>query len=381
MNFFRHKLSLKDVERLLVNPSPQNKIETVSRIMADFSGFKDNPEEVAIATDIIARLAGDVEVAVRQAIAWQVAHSPILTADVAKRLAADVVSVAFPILRYAQLPEDTLLEAVEANEPRKTLAVAGRRNVSAKVSEAIIATANIKAITVLMGNATATITTPALHRVLDQYGIIPAVSGAMAKRPELTADIVTRLVAQVSEGVRRFLVETYQLDPDVVRDLVAKGRDAALVVTLQPIAESSQKIEPFLRRLDELGELSPAFLFRSLCAGEIQMFRLGLSLKGQLPLLAIDELLRDRGPLGLPALMRRCGIPMSLLPAFKAAIVVWREDSPYDGDESGRAAFQARVLTAVFDSCIQIDDGEIDELLQHIFTLSSAPAIRRAAAG
>lgn len=216
--------------------------------------------------------------------------------------------------------------------------------------------------------------------MLYNYGLIPAVSGAMARRPELAADIVTRLVAVVSEGVRNYLAETRQLDPEFVADIVSKGRETALVVTIQPVADRVDRVEPFLRRLDELGELSPAFLFRALCAGEIQMFRVGLSVKGRLPLLAIDELLRDRGPLGLPALMRRCSIPMSLLPAFKAAVVAWRE-ADYLGDERGRASFQSQVLAAVFDDCTQIDDSEIDELLQAMFTLPSSPVLRHVMGG
>ena len=157
MSLFRQKLSFKDVERLLAEPSPQNKIETAARIMADLPKMRDDANEMAVATDIIHRLAGDVEVAVRQAIAWQIAHSPLLTKEIAGKMAADVASVAFPILRYADLPEETLLQAVGSSEPRKTLAVAGRKGLSEKVSEAVIETANIKAISVLMGNASAAV--------------------------------------------------------------------------------------------------------------------------------------------------------------------------------------------------------------------------------
>lgn len=374
----RQKLSSKDVERLLAQPTPQVKIEIAAKIMADATHIKDDPSEMALASEIITRLCRDVEVSVRQAIAWQIAHSPLLTPDIADHLAKDVGTVAFPILRYAPLPDEILIDALDNAEPRKAIAIAGRKQLSSKVSDAVISTDNVKAITVLMGNATAQVTDTALKSVLDRYGLITAVSNAMAHRPELTADLVERLVGLVSLNVRNYLVETHKLPPDRIDQLVRQGREAAMVELIQPISDRIDQIEPFLRRLDEKEQLTPSFLFRALCAGELAIFRIGLAVRGRLPMLAIDELLRDRGPLGLPALMRRCDIQMSLLPAFKAALHVWRE-SQYNGEAIGRASYQAGVLAAVFEDCTPIDDGDLDNLLQNLFSLPKVDFSRPAA--
>jgi len=364
----RQKLSMKDVERLLAQPSPQNKIETAAKIMADATHIKNDPAEMALATEIITRLSQDAEVAVRQAISWQIAHSPLLTPELADQLARDIGTVAFPILRYAQLEDEKLIEHLETAEPRKALAIAGRKQLSAEVCDAVIGTDNVKAIAVLMGNTSAQVTDDALRTVLERYGLITSVSNAMAHRPALAADLVEKLVGLVSVGVRNYLVETHKLPRDAVDQLIRQGREAALVQMIQPIGDRVDKVEPFLRRLEETGQLTPSFLFRALCAGEIQMFRIGLAVRGRLPMLAIDELLRDRGPLGLPALMRRCDIPMPLLPAFKAALHIWRE-SNYNGEAIGRPAYQADVLAAVFEDCTPIDDADLDVLLQNLFSL------------
>lgn len=374
----RQKLSIRDVEKLLAQPTPQNKIETAAKIMANAQHIKDDPAEMALASDIICRLAKDTELAVRQAIAWQIAHSPLLTTEVADQLAHDVGTVAFPILRYAPLPDETLIEVLDDSEPRKALAVAGRKQISEQVSAAVISTENVKAIAVLMGNSSAKISTNALHTVIEKYGLITPVSNAMAHRADLTAEIVDKLVGLVSMGVRNYLIETHKLPRDQVDQLVRQGREAALVQMIQPISDRIDQIEPFLRRLEEKQQLTPSFLFRAVCAGELQIFRVGLAVRGRLPLLAIDELLRDRGPLGLPALMRRCEIPMSLLPAFKAALHVWRE-SDYNGEAIGRPAYQAGVLAAVFEDCTPIDDAELDHLLQNLFMIPKVDFSRPAA--
>ncbi len=371
MKPYSQKLSVHDVERLLANPSPQNKIETVSRIVAELPHFRQDPHELALARDIIERLAGDVEVAVRQAISWQISQSPLLSDKTAKKLASDVASVAFPILRYAQLPDESLLQALESKDARKAMAIAGREGVSSRVSEALIASQNVKAIILLMENKSASIGEASMVQVMEKYSIIPAVTSAIAKRPNLGPEIVLKLISQVTIGIRDYLIEAYGIDSQTVQGILAEARETALVVTLHPLADKVENLEPFLRQLDDVNELTAGFLFRALCAGEIQMFRLGLAIKGELPLLAVDELLSDRGLLGLPALMRRCDIALSLLPAFKAAVVVWR-DLEYQGQSEQRATYQAKILAAVFETCMQIEDGDIDELLQHVFTPSTS---------
>lgn len=361
------RLTMADVERLLAAPTVEAKVETATKILSEISESKADPTELAIAQEIIERLAGDVEVAVRQGIAWQVAHSPLLTHNLAARMAKDVASVAFPILRYARLSDDNLIEACAENDARKTLAVAGRKHISAKVSDAVIANENVKSIAVLMGNTSAKVSEAAMKKVLDQFGAIPAINIPMASRSELPSAIVEGLVGLVSAGVRNQLIETYHINPEQASKLVQAGRESATVVMLKPIANKVEQIEPFLRGLNEKKELTPSFLFRALCAGEINLFRVGLSIRGKIPLLAIDELLRDRGPLGMPALLRRCEIAMGLLPAFKAAISVWRE-SGYSGGDVGLSSYQANVIAAVFEDCVSIDDAELDDLLQHLFT-------------
>src|SRR6185369_11339154 len=92
------RLTMADVERLMASPTAEAKVETATKILSEIADAKSDPTQVAIAQEIIERLAGDVEVAVRQGIAWQVAHSPLLTHNLAAKMAKDVSSVAFPIL-------------------------------------------------------------------------------------------------------------------------------------------------------------------------------------------------------------------------------------------------------------------------------------------
>lgn len=361
----RHKLSMQDVERLLAQPTPQNKIETAAKILAEAEQISDDPVEFALASEIIARLARDVEVSVRQAISWQIAHSPMLTPALARQMAHDIGPVAFPILRYADLADDLLIQALGRRDPAKTLAVAGRKALSSDVANAVVDTGNIKAIIVLMGNSTAKISDQTLRRVVKDYGLVMPVSNAVAQRAGLAADIVDAVLVHVSHRMRERLISTYNLSTEHVDRLLAAGAEQALVTIIEPLETADIDVTRFLARLQSENRLTPSFLLRCLCAGDIRLFRTALSVRGSLPLLAIDELLRDRGPLGLPALLRRCDIPLSLLPAFKSALHVWR-DSGFGSGEVERSAYQASVLASIYEDCTPIDDAELDQALQDI---------------
>jgi uncharacterized protein (DUF2336 family) len=361
------RLTAADVEALLTAPTAESKVATATKIIAAGNDYRDDPGQLALARDILAKLATDVEAEVRQGVAWQIAHSPLLTTELAEKMTADVASVAFPILRYAKLSDDVLSGVCEKGDARKTLAVAGRKALSSRVSDAVIKSENVKAIAVLVGNVGATISEAALKDVLTAYGTLPAINIPMAHRADLPAIIVENLIGVVATGVRNQLMEAYNIEPELAAELVERGRTNATIELLKPVARDVSQLEPFVKRLMDAGKLTPSLLFRALCAGEINLFRTGLAARGKLPIIAIDELLRDRGPLGLPALLRRSEIPLSLLPAFKAAITVWR-DSGFSGGEATLASYQANVISAVFEDCVSIDDAEIDALLQHLFT-------------
>jgi hypothetical protein len=64
-------LSEQDVKRLLVDHSPQARIETMSKVVADFESGRFQAKEQDLVRQILQRLAIDAEMAVREAVAWQ----------------------------------------------------------------------------------------------------------------------------------------------------------------------------------------------------------------------------------------------------------------------------------------------------------------------
>jgi hypothetical protein len=82
----RRRLSRADVERLLDRSSVETRVETMAVLVGELDGGTLEGNERRLALEILHCFAGDAEVAVREAVAWQIHNSPLLTPDLADRL-------------------------------------------------------------------------------------------------------------------------------------------------------------------------------------------------------------------------------------------------------------------------------------------------------
>jgi uncharacterized protein (DUF2336 family) len=371
-------LSLSDVQRLLKDQSADARIETMSKLVSALgSGAMAEPERL-IATDILHRFAADAEAAVREAVSWQLHNSPLLTDALATRLARDIGRVAFPVLRNAsRLSDEFLLQVIAERDAEKQLAIAGRQEVSPRLAEAIVETANITVIACLLGNGRARIADQTLHKALDRYGYLRVVNQPMAEREGLSLSVVEKLVAYVSEEIRSNLVERHHLSPVLVAEIVARGREAATMLLLEPLAGNPGDLELVTRHLDRDGLLTASLLLRALCAGDIELFTIGLAVRARVATDRARLLIWDDGRLGLRAIFEKARFPAVLLPPFRVAIEVVKETG-YAGGDSGRETYQVAALARVFEECGCIEDRLVDDLLLQLFDRKSDEVIEAA---
>lgn len=373
-----HALSKADVDRLLATRSPQARIETMAKLVQDLESGTLEDNERTLAVDVLHCFAADAEMAVREAVAWQIHNSPLLSLDLAEKLAKDVARVAFPVLRHAtNLSEAFLLQVLATRDSGKQLAIAGRATVSAAVSEALVEDGNVAVITCLLRNPGADIADDSLTLALDRFGRIRTVSDAMAARPALSMAVVEKLIAFVSTGIRATLMRSHGVPPDIAERLVDKGRESAMMQILTPLLRQSGDVESMARWLQANGRLTNTLLFRALCAGDVGLFVAGLAARAGVPTENARVLAWDDGPLGLRAVFQKAGIPQVLLMPFHAAIAV-AKDMRYQGEEERRDAFQAEVIARVFEECTPTDEWSVDDLLLQLFDQKSEEVIVRA---
>lgn len=362
----RARLTSSDVDRLLREPGTQSRIETMAKLVTEMEEGGLNAAEQRLARDILRAFASDAETEVRAAVAWQIHNSPILTADLAKKLVRDVAQVAVPILKYVEwLPEALLLEVVAERDPQKQLAIAGRRTVSEAVSAALVETGNVLTVMHLMRNRGAAVKEATLQRAAERFGQFRHVADSIAVRPEVTMAVVERMIALVSEDVREQLIRDHGIEPALAGRLAQGGREAATLRLLQPLLMSRDDAEMVAKHLRRQGRLTPQVLFRALCAGDLELFVTGMAARANITPKAATILAWDDGILGLHCLMDAATIPPALHPPFRAAQQVALE-TEYVCGGCTREAFQAAVLEYLFDRFSGTAEREVDEMLMQV---------------
>jgi uncharacterized protein (DUF2336 family) len=373
-----HALTKSDVERLLNGPTPEARIETMSKLVRDIEAGELDDEERALAIDVLKCFAQDAEVAVREAVAWQVHNSPLLSDDLAVQLSQDIDRVAFPILRHAQgLSDQFLLRVVAEDNPNKHMAIASRTRVTAVVAHALVEGGNVTVISCLMHNPGAELAEPTLTKAIDRFGGYRHISNAIALRPDLSVAMVERLIAFVSTNIRSTLVKAHDLAPELVDRLVSNARDAATMQLLRPLLKNSDDARRTALWLHSNGRVSMSLLFRALCAGDIQLFTASLAARADVAVETARTLAWDDGPLGLRALFRRAMFPSTIEAPFRVAIRVAKE-MMFEGGDQRRDTFQSEVIARVFEECTPTEEWIVDDLLLQLFDQKSEEVIIRA---
>lgn len=349
-------LSGSDVERLLQDPSPENRAEAAAKVSTQFASGDLSDSERQIAEEIFRTMVKDVEVRVRQALSQSLADNPAVPHDVALTLASDVAAVALPIIQSSiVLTESDLLEIVETKGADLQVAVASRDDVSEVVADALADTHNVEVVATLVANESAAITEATMGKVLDEFGESELVNAPLAKRKSLPIGVAERLVSLVSESIRDHIVTHHQLPENTASDLLLDARERATVGLLMPGADTPD-VYALVDQLLENGRLTPTIILRAVCMGDTTFFEAALARLANISIANTYQLINDKGDLGLTRLFKTCSMPEAMLPVARAALDVATEMSVTSGDDRDR--FKQVMIERVLTACEDDFDGE-----------------------
>lgn len=377
-------LTQADVQRLLEDPSGENRRETAQKISGAYSAEGLSPEERQIAEDILAVMARDVEMSVRAALSENLKNYSGLSHEIAVTLANDVDAVALPVIRFSDvLTEDDLVEIVRSSGTAKQTAVAARPTVSERVSEALVETQKEEVVATLVANDGAQISERSYQKVLDDFGDNEAINGGIIRRHSVPVSVAERLVHLVSEKLQAELTARHDLPEGIALDLIIQSRERATLGLLGNDA-TSMDVTELVNQLHVAGRLTPSIIVRAICLGDHEFFEVALSVLAKIPLGAARALVHDAGSLGLPAVLERASIPEALFPVFRVAVEVANE-TEYDGGSRDRERFRRRmlerILTHMDDPASELGEDDAEYLLQRFsgLNVSSATATWQAA--
>lgn len=172
-------------------------------------------------------LARDQIPKVREILAEALKNVADAPPEVIRRLARDAeIAVAAPVLQYSPvLTDEDLLEVIASSPiPGALSAISKRRIVNTRVADAIAATDDVDAITVLLANPSAQIREETLDRLADRAADIEAWHQPLVERPHLSAKAAGNLARFVAANLLQALADRQDLPPEAAKAVAALVR-------------------------------------------------------------------------------------------------------------------------------------------------------------
>lgn len=266
--------------------------------------------------DTLERLAADQVPRIRAILADEIKHLDCVPAHVVKALARDAEAiVAVPILEYSPLLSDTdLMEIIAEGKVHAVLeAVARRRPLSVHVSDAVVSSLDIPAVSALLANPDAAIRERTLDAIIDQAERIAVWQNGLSMRADLSRRAVRRLASFVSTELIEQLSQRHDLDDDTKQYLNRQVRARAEEGELAPTAGHGASDE--VEAAAKAGKLDDNFIEAAAEAGKRETIVLALAKLAEVGDQTVRRVLLTRSAKPVTALVWRAGLSMRA--AFK----------------------------------------------------------------
>ncbi|MBN8647601.1 MAG: DUF2336 domain-containing protein [Caulobacterales bacterium] len=361
----RVNLTDEDIRSLIRGESDEDKAMACFRLCRRIETADLDDKERRFAEEILRLVVSGAAERVRRALAVTLKSSPNLPSDVASKLARDIDAIAMPILENSpSLTDEDLIEIIEAAEPARQLAVARRSNLSVGVTDAMCEHSISEVITTALRNITNQFSEDGLTTAIERYPSAQDMAIAMVERPILPINVAEKIASKFSGIVFDKLVELHQLPPQMAIDIATATRERASI-DLVAQAGLQSDLRRFVQQLNLNGKLTPSFVLRALCQGEVRLVEFAMAELAGIPHEKAWLLVHDGGHLGLKAIFERAQLPSNLYPAFRSAIDVLHE-TEFDGSFEDRNRFKKRMIERVLTRFQSIPDSDLNYLLEKL---------------
>jgi uncharacterized protein (DUF2336 family) len=248
-------------------------------------------------------------------------HAPL---QIINALASDQVEVAALVLSRSPLLSDAdLRDRIASGAAPLQKVIASRPLVSMEVATAIAELGDEDACAALITNTGASIAWTSFRRIAERHGSVARIREAMLAHPDLPPDCRHLLLVKVGEALQSAPLVVALIGKRraerIAREACAKG--CVTLIDGMHMDEHPALVEHF--RL--AGELTPAFLIRTVAHGKIDFFGSVLaSLSGQAAH-RVTTVLSGGRDVAVAALLRSAGLPAGLHGVIIRALKVWRE--------------------------------------------------------
>ncbi len=306
-----------DVGRLaaLATATPKSKrneiymaVATLFRVQAP----QLSERERSLMREILKRLALDVEMAIRIALAERLADDPEAPLDLILLLVDDSVEVARPIiLRSQKLTDPDLVNFLAGADVERQTVCAARPRIGEKVTEKLAESDAESVLVTLVQNATARIAAGTFETLVEKSQHIAALQEPLAYRDDFPKQLAGKLCAWASDALKTYLVDSGRLSRTSANESVNR---AAQAVAASPRSDARGSGQKLIDKLAAAGQLKPGFLLRVLQQGQTELFDLAFAKLLQFDPTKFCEVFYRRGPRPAALACHAVGIDRCVFP-------------------------------------------------------------------
>lgn len=318
---------------------------------------------------------------VRRAMAEALGSSPLSPRHIVVALAGDQSEIAELVLaRSPVLIDADLVDCAALGDERVQCAIAARPYLSGAACAALGEIGRPGALTRLAGNPGAEIPHATLSRMVERHGGEASLREALLSRPDLPVDIAQAIAAALARALQDFVAGCGWLSPERSGRVAREARERTTVALSAGSGPSD--VERLVAHLRVSAQLTPALILRAILSRQTAFVEAAFAELTGMSARRVAAMFRDPCGLGFRALFGKTGLPLSLRPAFEAAISANREQSREGPD--GRAVLSRRVVERALRACAgssEKDSALLVALLRRYATEAARDEARHRADG
>jgi uncharacterized protein (DUF2336 family) len=282
----------------------------IARLMPGLEA-RESEEVVALTIATLEVLAKDRAVKVRSILAEEIKRMDCIPHDIALRLAHDLEAiVAAPILEYSPLLSDTdLIEVIAAGKVQKVLtAIARRKPLSDKVSDALVQSLDVSTVASLLVNQDAKIRKETMDRIVEEAEQFESWHEPLVMRADLSARVIRRIANFVGSALLELLSKREGLSPETQTQL-ARRLKARLEQNEPPRAQLEGAAQA-VAKAKEGRSLDDAFVENAALAGRRETVILALAELSRVPESTVRKIMDQHSAKPLVALVWHAHLSM-----------------------------------------------------------------------
>ncbi len=315
------------VERFIAwagSASVEERAEAIGEVASSYMDPQTSAEDRAACERIFSIFLDDHSSQVRAAMAQSLALCDYAPRALIWNLANDIPEVSTVLFEYSPcLCERTLANTVTDGSGAVQAAIARREDLTCDVVRSLIAGGQSKAIIALLENDGVVLAPNLKHDLAERLGDNADVREALLDEDDLLPQTRQTLMLKLADSLSAFVEDNAWMETPQLSQVANDSKNRAMLdIAMETDAEAMMS---YVEHLVAVGHLTPALLLRSICSGNALFFEYSVAYLSGRSIKRVQSIVDEGRMTAFKALYKRTGLPVDAYPVFATAIMVWQK--------------------------------------------------------